>query len=96
VFDTFINHGEVGGDLSSFSLQGKIAGSMALRILRGEKPQAIPRVKDVTEYIFDWQALRRWGLKESNLPPGSIVVNRKPTTWESYKLFFIGATSLIL
>jgi PAS domain S-box-containing protein len=96
LFDTFINHGEVGGDLSSFSLQGKIAGSMALRILRGEKPQAIPPVKDVTKYIFDWQALHRWGLKESNLPPGSIVLNRKPTAWESYKLFFIGAISLIL
>jgi PAS domain S-box-containing protein len=67
-----------------------------LRILRGEKPQAIPRVKDVTKYIFDWQALRRRGLKESNLPPGSIVLNRKPSTWESYKLFFIGAISLIL
>jgi PAS domain S-box-containing protein len=96
LFDTFLNHGEVGGDLSSLRLQGKIVGSMALRILRGEKPQAIPRVKDVTEYIFDWQALRRWGLKESNLPPGSIVLNKKPSAWESYKSFFIGAISLIL
>ena len=96
LFDTYLNHGEVGGDVSSFSLQGKIAGSMALRILKGEKPEAIPRIKDVTEYIFDWQALRRWGLKESDLPPGSIVLNREPTAWESYKLLFIGAISLIL
>jgi PAS domain S-box-containing protein len=96
LFDTYLNHGEVGGDLSSLSLQGKIAGSMALRILKGEKPQDIPRVNDVTDYVFDWRALRRWGLKESNLPPGSIVVNRQPSFWELYKQFLVaGALALL-
>jgi PAS domain S-box-containing protein len=46
--------------------------------------------------MFDWRALRRWGLKESNLPAGSIILNRKLTNWESYKLFIIGSISLIL
>jgi PAS domain S-box-containing protein len=96
LFDTYINHGEVGGDLSSFSEQGRIAGSMALRILNGETPQNIPRATEVTRYMFDWQALRRWGLKERNLPSGSIVINRQPTFWETNKQYVVPAAIALL
>ena len=96
LFDVHLNHGEVGGYLSSLSEQGKVAGGMALRMLRGEKAREIPRVKGVNTYMFDWRALKRWGLKESALPPGSIVINRQPTVWESYKWYIIGGVVLIL
>ena len=94
-YDVYLNHGEVGGYLSNLNEQGKIAGSMALRILRGEKPQDIPRVKGVSTYMFDWRAVKRWDLKESEIPPGSIILNRQPTVWESYKGYLIGGISLI-
>jgi PAS domain S-box-containing protein len=96
LFDVFLNHGEVGGYLSSLNGQGKIAGDMALRLLNGEKPQDIPRVTGVNAYMFDWRALRRWGLNESVIPPGSIVLNRESTVWESYKSYFIGGIFLVL
>ena len=96
LFDVYLNHGEVGGDLSSFSAQAKIAGEMALRILNGVKPQDIPRVGNVTNYMFDWRALKRWGIKQSALPPGSIIVNRQLTVWEAYKAYIIGGIALIL
>ena len=69
---------------------------MALRMLSGEKPQDIPRVKGINTYMFDWHALKRWGLKETEIPPGSIVLNRQPTLWESYKAYIIGGISLIV
>jgi signal transduction histidine kinase len=96
LFDVYLNHGEVGGYLSSLSEQGKVAGGMALRILRGENPWEIPKVKGVDTYMFDWRALKRWGLKESGLPPGSIVLYRQPTAWESYKGYIISGISVIL
>ncbi len=96
LFDVYLNHGEVGGYLSSLSEQGKVAGSMALRLLKGEKPQDIPTVRSVETYMFDWQALKRWGLDEKNLPAGSIVLNRQPTVWESYKWYIVSGTALIL
>ncbi len=96
LFDVYINHGEVGGYLSSLSEQGKIAGGIALRILKGEKPQDIPRVEGVNTYMFDWRALQRWGIKESDLPPHSIVLNHQLTVWESYKSYIIGGISLVL
>lgn len=94
-YDVYVGHGEVGGYLSNLNEQGKVAGGMALRILRGEKPQEIPRTKGVNTYIFDWRAVKRWGLKESEIPPGSIILNRQPTLWESYKRYVIGGASLI-
>ncbi len=95
-YDVYLNHGEVGGYLSNFDEQGKLAGAMALKILQGEKPQDIPRVKGVNTYMFDWRAVKRWGLIESEIPPGSIILNRQPTVWESYRGYIIGGTSLIL
>jgi PAS domain S-box-containing protein len=96
LYDVFLNHGEVGGYLSNLGEQGKVAGGMALRILEGEKPQDIPRVNGLNTYMFDWRAVKRWGLKESEIPPGSIILNWQPTLWESYRRYVIGGTSLIL
>ena len=93
--DVSLNHGEVGGQLSSLSEQGRIAGEIVLRIFKGEKPKDIPWVKSKTIPMFDWRALKHWNLMESNLPPGSIVLNREPTAWESYKWYIIGSISLI-
>jgi PAS domain S-box-containing protein len=96
LFDVHLNHGEVGGYLSSLREQGTVAGSIALRLLRGEKASQIPTVKGVNAYMFDWRALKRWGLKETEIPPGSIVLNRQPTVWDSYKWYIISGISLIL
>jgi PAS domain S-box-containing protein len=96
LYDVYINHGEVGGYLSSLSEQGKFAGAIALRTLKGDKPQDIPRVESVNAYMFDWRALQRWGLKESDLPPDSIVLNHQRTVWESYKSYIIAGISLIV
>ena len=96
LFDVHLNHGEVGGYLYSLREQGKVAGGLALRSLRGEKVREIPRVKGVNTYMFDWRALKRWGFAESALPPDSIVINRQPTVWESYKWYITGGAVLML
>jgi PAS domain S-box-containing protein len=92
--DSYVGQGPVGGYMVSYQIQGQIAGEIAARILKGEKPQDIPIVKDTGAYMFDWRALQRWGFKEKDLPPGSIVLNRQPTLWDAYKQYLIGGMSL--
>jgi len=94
--DVDIGHGEVGGELFSFAEEGKTIGQMTVRLLSGTTPQKIPIVNGANTYIFDWKALKRWGLDEKKLPPGSIVLNRQPTAWEAYKWYIIGAFSLVI
>lgn len=96
MFDSFIHHGIVGGQVSSFFRQGKIAGGLTMRILNGEKPQDIPKVNAGTVPMFDSRALKRWNFDERDLPSGSIVLNREPTVWGAYKRYIIGGISLIL
>jgi PAS domain S-box-containing protein len=87
--DLNLGHGEAGGDIINVADEGKVAGATALRILGGEKPQDIPIVRTVDVYMFDWRVLKRWGMRESDLPPGSIVLNRQPGFWELYKQYVL-------
>ena len=94
--DTLVGRGTLGGYMVSFAAQGKVAAEIAMRVLQGERAQDLPIVRGANVYIFDWRALRRWGFKESALPPGSIVLNRQPSVWESYRSYIIGGISLCL
>ena len=63
--------------------QGAEAG---LRILKGEKPSAVdPPSVLFGQPVYDSRELRRWGISEARLPPGSIVHFRQPTLWEQYR-----------
>lgn len=94
--DLYFGHGEVGGDLADLAGQGNAVAGLSLRILRGEKPQDIPPVRGVDSYKFDWRALRRWGFRERDLPPGSIVVFRELSIWERTRWIWISALLIIL
>jgi len=67
-----------------------------VRIFNGEKPQDIPVRRGVGVYMSNWRALQKWGLKESNLSPGNIVINRQPTFWEVYRRYVASGFFLLL
>jgi PAS domain S-box-containing protein len=96
LFDVNFGTGAIGGDIISFASDGNVAGHMAVRILDGEQPQTIHVVKNADVWTFDWRALRRWGFKETDLPPGSIVLDREPSFWELYKQYFVAGIFLVL
>lgn len=92
--DTYVGRGIVGGRVFRFEAVGTHAARLGLRILAGERPAAIP-VPGWGENApaFDWRQLRRWGIREQDLPPGSVVLNKEPTLWDGYKWHVVGAGS---
>ena len=94
--DVNLRAGTVGGDLVNWANDGHVAADMAVRVLNGEKPEDIPVVMSNHAYMFDWRALKRWGLKVSDLPPGSIVLNREPSFWEIYKRYIVAGVLLLI
>jgi PAS domain S-box-containing protein len=46
--------------------------------------------------MFDWRALQHWGFKESDLPPGSLVLYRQPTFWQLYKRYIVAGIFLLV
>jgi PAS domain S-box-containing protein len=88
--DVLIGQGFVGGYVSSYAEQGRVTADIAVKILKGTKPEEIPVVRGTNLYMFDARALRRWGLNENMLPPGSSLLYREPTLTERYKGEIIG------
>jgi len=94
--DVDIGKGTVGGDVVSWAADGKVAAGMAVRMLDGVKPQQVPVARNRNIYMFDWRALHRWGFKESDLPPGSVVMFREFSIWERTKRIWISGLFIIL
>jgi signal transduction histidine kinase len=94
--DTYIDQGIVGGHLMSFAEQGKVSARMAEQILRGKVVQDIPIATLPSVYMFDSKELKRWGIHERDLPPGSVLVNRELSLWERSKEMIIMAALVIL
>ena len=76
-----------------------LAGTSLTRpygILNGASPES---VKVPTQRlglpIFDWRELQRWGIAESQLPPGSVVRYRQPSLWAEYKLTVLTAAGAL-
>jgi signal transduction histidine kinase len=94
--ETHLGHGIVGGRLASFGIQGTRAAELALRVLGGERPGALPVVDGSgTAYMFDERQLRRWGLRASRLPAGSIVRYQDASLWDLYGWNIVGAGALV-
>jgi signal transduction histidine kinase len=96
VDDVDLGAGTVGGYLISWVRDGQVAAKMAVRILGGVKPQNIPIVRNDNVYLFDWRALRRWGLREKDLPAGSIVLYRELSIWERTRSIWVSGLLIIL
>jgi len=94
-YDSYLGHGIVGGFLASFDIEATNAAHLGLRILAGAKPQEMSTAESTScAYMFDWRELRRWGINEESLPPGSIVRFRDPSFWDLYRWHVIGVLTL--
>lgn len=75
--------GVVGGSFPDPALSGRIAGELVLALLSGRETSDILSSQAVS-YKFDQAQLRRWGIDEDLLPPGSIIENQQATFSELY------------
>jgi PAS domain S-box-containing protein len=90
--DTYVGHGVVGGRVFSFAAEGGNAARLALRLLAGERPDALPpSAPDATADLFDGRELRRWGVAEAALPAGAEVRFREASFWAAYRWQIVGA-----
>jgi signal transduction histidine kinase len=95
--ETFLAPGGVGGFVLLPDRIGEEAGRLALRILNGEPASSIaPTVGDAVKPFFNWLQMQRWGVSESNLPPGSEIRFREPSLWEKYRWQTISIAAALL
>jgi len=97
VHDYQLGHGIVGGPLSPVRELGRQTALAAGRILRGESPGGIrPPPLGPGPRVYDWRELRRWGIREARLPPGSEVRLREMTFWQRHSWQIALVTSALV
>ncbi|MEK1890058.1 MAG: sensor histidine kinase, partial [Phyllobacterium sp.] len=77
-YDTYIDYGIVGGNMVTFESLGLAVADLAIDAIAG-KP--IANVDARPTNIADARQLKRWGLSENQLPPGTVQWFRKKTLW---------------
>ena len=93
----FFGGGAVGGPMLSALVLGKKAGSIAVRLLGGDKADSIKLEPiGLATPQYDWRELQRWGIKESRLPQGSEIYFREQSAWEKYRWQFALVCAVIL
>jgi signal transduction histidine kinase len=95
--DSAMDHGIVGGNLYSQTEAISRTGELALRVLRGEKPDSIDTsLIDLNSTQIDWRQLRRWGIAEARVPPGTVIRFREPSVWDRYRAYILAALAVLI
>ena len=89
--------GVFGGRLLSSELAAEKASELALRVLRGERPEDIPITAiDASVDALDWRQLDRWNVSEARVPAGVELRFREPGLFEQYRGYILSALALVL
>ncbi|MEF2229833.1 MAG: PAS domain S-box protein [Pseudodesulfovibrio sp.] len=93
-----IGQGLAGGKVISFTEQGKRAGELALRILRGEDPALLPVIGggEANVTVFDWNVLHRFGINADLLPKDALLLNYTPPFHITHRAKVINTGLLVL
>ncbi len=95
VYDTFIGHGVVGGEVQRFSDMGSAMAEQALKLASGEN--GIERLREVpARPVVDWRQMKRFGLDPNRLPPDAEIGFRDPSPWERYRVQILLASAVVL
>jgi signal transduction histidine kinase len=95
VFETYLGLGIVGGRFESWDAIGADIGRAVLGMLAGN-PQALRSHTPPPSFFVDWRQLRRWGLDEARLPPGTTILHREPSAWDEYGTLVLAIGALVV
>ena len=85
-----IGRGIVGGYVWTMETRAHKMAELILKLANGARPADLPVENTPLLPMFDWRELKRWGIDEDLLPPGSVVRFRELTFWQQYKWRIVG------
>ncbi|WP_051822214.1 sensor histidine kinase [Desulfonatronum thiodismutans] len=95
-WDFDMGQGALGGFLVSAREQGRAAGELAIRILSGQHPDYLPVVMESPNVLmFDYQQMRRFGVKTADLPAEAVLTNLPETFYARHKALIWPVTAVI-
>ena len=96
-WNTFLGTGIVGGRMATFAGIGRQAAEIVAAILEGARPASL-RLPDSPpmDVHLDWRQVQRWGIREHDVPTGTVWHFREPTLWEEHRYWVLAAAAAFL
>ena len=92
-----VGQGSIGGKVINHFIQGQKAASIALNLLNGYDAKELFIADDETnQYFFDYKSLKKFNIKTSDLPEGSVVINHPKELIKEYKNILIASLLLLI
>ena len=92
-----VGQGSIGGKVINHFIQGQKAASIALNLLNGYDTKELFIADDeANQYFFDYKALKKFNIKTSDLPEGSVVINHPKELIKEYKNILIASLLLLI
>lgn len=86
-WEFLLGKGMVGGRLLNLRQHGTLAAQMAIKVLRNESPGSIAKFSpSPNQFMFDYDQMSRFNIRESQLPVSSFVINKPPGFLKTYKV----------
>lgn len=80
-----VGDGVLGSGVLDFQEHARQAATMAIQTINGTSPGDIPLVHmNYVRYVFDDQLMRRYGIKDADLPPNSTTLGGAQSFWQEY------------
>ncbi|RUW54655.1 GHKL domain-containing protein [Mesorhizobium sp. M8A.F.Ca.ET.021.01.1.1] len=95
VYDTYLDHGVLGGYMSTFQEQGEQLAALVTHQIAGEAnlPQITPLV---IRPIVDWREIRRFLIDPGLLPPDAEIRFRAPSLWDEHRTAILVSIAMLL
>ena len=93
---SLMGSGILGGYLLSGEQVGQIAAQSLKALFKGEKFNS--GIKKAYEYIYDWRQLRKWNIKDKDLPEGALIRYRILNILDTYfkEIVFLISSLIIM
>ena len=92
----YLDTGIVGGPVVNQETMGFEAARIVVRMLHGESIHEIPVRETSLTPMVNWKALRRWGIREDNLPQGTVILDKEESIWSRYRWHIFSIFSLCI
>jgi len=89
IASTYLNGSIVGGYMHSAISEGLLGAYIINQWLNNKKIETPVINSEFGQYIFDWNELKRWKIKEKNLPAESIIINRPASIVQRNSKLFV-------
>ncbi len=96
VWQFYLDHGIIGGNLVNGNEEGRMAAQLALRILNGESPKAIPLGASPIRTMFDYNILLKFDVDLNELPDDAIVINKPISFYQQNKILIWGTVTIFI